>query len=438
MPFAGYEDHDECVSKNRDKDDPDAYCADLERRSRGAHMAYPTLIIPEGIPSSDGRSFPEGLMTWRDRVEFMFSDTTSDGHQGAQFVGNLENLRRQTVDGVTWIVGDLTYDTDEMAIEAERLAMEDKLRRVSADVAVTVEQTGTDDDGLPIVELTAAEIVGATQTPMSAFPDARILIGDEVTTLAPMVLTAAANPRARLDWFNDPDLPGPTPLHVTDEGRIYGHLATWGTCHIGFDGACVTPPKSEAGYGYFHTGAVRVEGEDVPVGQITLGTGHADLAASLNETVAHYDNTGSCVADVSVGEDDYGIWVSGALRQGADVDAVRAAALSGDWRNVNGNLELVAALAVNVPGFPIPRVAARVASGEQVSLVASGVVEQREREDLIYEALRHLTAKVEALSLVLVPDEPYPTLHADNATVTNPEVYHTPGILAQVFATDGE
>lgn len=378
-------------------------------------------------------------MTWRDRIEFMFSDTTSDGHMGAEFVGNLENLRRQTVDGVTWIVGDLTYDTDDQAVEAERLAVEDKLRRVSADVAVTVEQTGVDDDGMPVVELTGAEIVGATQTPMSAFPDARILLASETGIVAPMVLTAAANPRARLDWFTDPALPGPTPLHVTDEGRIYGHLATWGTCHIGFDGACVTPPRTASGYGYFHTGAVRVEGEDVAVGHITLGTGHADLAASLSDTVRHYDDTGTCVADVTVGEDDYGIWVSGAVRPGADVDAVRAAALSGDWRNVGGNLELVAALAVNVPGFPIPRVAARVASGEQVSLVASGVVEQREREDLIYEALRHLAAKVEALSAMFVPGtlETVDT-NVYNVTVTEPAPNYTPGILAQVFATGDE
>jgi hypothetical protein len=34
MPFAGYRDHADCVSKNRDKRDPDAYCAEVERRSK--------------------------------------------------------------------------------------------------------------------------------------------------------------------------------------------------------------------------------------------------------------------------------------------------------------------------------------------------------------------------------------------------------------------
>jgi hypothetical protein len=41
---------------------------------------------------------------------------------------------------------------------------------------------------------------------------------------------------------------------------------------------------------------------------------------------------------------------------------VRAASLSGGWRQIDGNLELVAALAVNFPGFPI--VAANQRRGE--------------------------------------------------------------------------
>ena len=32
MPFADYKDHDDCVSKNKDKADPDAYCATIERK----------------------------------------------------------------------------------------------------------------------------------------------------------------------------------------------------------------------------------------------------------------------------------------------------------------------------------------------------------------------------------------------------------------------
>lgn len=179
-----------------------------------------------------------------------------------------------------------------------------------------------------------------------------------------------------LNDFADPLLPGPTPLTVRD-GRVFGHLATWGTCHIGFAGQCVTPPKSAHGYAYFHTGEVlTADGASVAVGHITLGTGHADPALAARPAAAHYDNTGAVVADVAAGDDEYGIWISGRVRPHADEDSLRAAALSGDWRRIGGSMELVAALAVNVPGFPIPRTEAAMVAGAQTALVASGIVTQ--------------------------------------------------------------
>src|SRR5690606_20925265 len=54
--------------------------------------------------------------------------------------------------------------------------------------------------------------------------------------------------------------------------------------------------------------------------------------------------------------------------------SLEVAALSGDWRRFEpgGPLRLVAALGVNVPGFPIPDVAAVTAGGECTALVAAG------------------------------------------------------------------
>lgn len=168
------------------------------------------------------------------------------------------------------------------------------------------------------------------------------------------------------------------PLTVTDDGRIYGHLAKWGTCHIGFDGACVTPPASEAAYAYFATGSIATDAGEVPVGQITLGTGHAAATLGARPAVEHYDNTGTAVADVAAGEDEYGIWYAGRLRPTATDDDVLAlrhgGAVSGDWRRLGGSLELVAALAVNTPGFPVPRRALAASAGVQTSLVAAGLV----------------------------------------------------------------
>jgi hypothetical protein len=94
--------------------------------------------------------------------------------------------------------------------------------------------------------------------------------------------------------------------------------------------------------------------------------------------VAHYDDNCTAVADVAAGEDAHGIWVHGMLRPGvtaAQVHALRAGTPSGDWRTIGGHYEMVAALIVNVPGFPIPRPHETLAAGgEPLSLIAAGVV----------------------------------------------------------------
>lgn len=203
-------------------------------------------------------------------------------------------------------------------------------------------------------------------------------------------------------WFDDPKLTGVTPLTIDNTGRAYGHIATWKQSHIGMAGS-VKAPKSKSNYAFFATGVVECDdGAHVNVGQITLAGGHASIEASVAETVAHYDNTKSAVMDVAIGEDRYGIWVAGALRPDVDdlqLRAVRASSVSGDWRPINGNLELVAVCSVNVPGFPIPR--ARVASGQVVALVAAGTEElveisMQDREgDSLREILHATTASID-------------------------------------------
>lgn len=180
--------------------------------------------------------------------------------------------------------------------------------------------------------------------------------------------------------FADPQLDGPTALQVDRTGRVTGHLAAWNTPHIGYRNK-VTPPRSRADYRYFHQGVVATDSGDLPVGHLTLGTGHAGPGNAV-KAAAHYDNTGSCVAVVRAGEDEHGIWLSGRLVPGVDEmrrEELRRSGVSGDWREIDGNLELVAALAVNVPGFPLPRTEQLVASGEDhpTALVAAGIVMPR-------------------------------------------------------------
>lgn len=190
-------------------------------------------------------------------------------------------------------------------------------------------------------------------------------------------------------WFDDPGLDEPTPLTVTDDGQVYGHAAVWGTCHVGIQGACVTPPFSRCAYSRFMLGGRRTsEGEERAVGTITLGTTHADLRLNAAATQRHYEDTGYAVADVAMGEDSWGPWMAGAVRRGIteeQVEELRAAKVSGDWRaDEAGHLELVGLLAVNVPGFPVERARARLvasATGEdrRVAMVAANPVPRSPR-----------------------------------------------------------
>lgn len=192
-----------------------------------------------------------------------------------------------------------------------------------------------------------------------------------------MTITPPAIPD--IDWFRDPGFTELTPLTVTPEGRVLGHLAGWSTPHRSFPGRNITAPRSRSNYRHFRTGTVQVrDGDDVvevSAGNLTIGPGHADTHLSAADTSVYYDTACSIVAQVGIGEDAHGVWVSGALMPGVDeitLRRFRACSLSGDWRACDGYLDLVAALAVPTPGFPIPR--ARVASGAPLALVAAGAL----------------------------------------------------------------
>lgn len=201
-------------------------------------------------------------------------------------------------------------------------------------------------------------------------------------TAAPLFsLTAAAVREYPTEWFQRQDLDNPAVGVIVDGDRVYGYVSAWGVCHIGIEGVCTTAPPSTTDYAYFATGYIHTEdGEKVRVGQITIDTGHANLRSNAKVAAAHYDNTGAAAADVAIGEDAFGIWFAGALRSSISDEqrhALEASGrVSGDWRQMmGGGLELIAALAVNVPGFPIPVQAGFAASAEgQLSLVAAGVV----------------------------------------------------------------
>lgn len=180
------------------------------------------------------------------------------------------------------------------------------------------------------------------------------------------------------EWFTDPGLTAPTPIIVTDSGRVYGLATEWGICHLGYQNECILPPREDY-HSYYMTGEIPCEdGSRVAVGQITAGITHAPLSYGASRASEHYENTEAVVADVVVGNCKAGIWVAGAIRPTANAARVAALRASGqvspDWRRIGGKMRLVGLLTVNISGYQVPNVRTYVASGEIKSMVASGFV----------------------------------------------------------------
>lgn len=382
------------------------------------------ILLPIGAETGDGRKFKEGALSARELpLPLLWQFKTDSGHNQSVVIGRIDSLEI-TSEGITNVRG--VFDTNPYAREAERLIRNRFLRGVSADLDKfsATEDTPTsaelaqemskpkkiENKGMTIEK---ARLMGATVVALPAFQEATIEIDNQSTYTEPIQageyfdgvleeysmesLVASAAPIAPpREWFQRFNTSEPLPLTVEDNGRVYGYLALWSSNHIGYQNA-QKPPRSATNYKFFRTGVVRADdGTDVTVGNLTLIGGHAPIQASAEAAVKHYDDTNSAVVDVVAGEDQFGIWLAGSLRPGVSpeqIRSIRASALSGDWRPVNGRLELVAACFVNVPGFMTTR--AMVSSGGQVTaLVAAGT---RELWDMKQESTLELKNDIQEL-----------------------------------------
>ena len=386
------------------------------------------LVIPEELESGDGREIEKYGLDMRNLpLPLMWQIHTAEGHNGAVVVGRIEKMGR-TPQGIGVAYGH--FDVGPFGAEAERMVRAGMLRHISADMDKFEAETeeASDKDPRKVsknkLNIKKARVMGVTIVAKPAFQECTIemaptrhltmedsvlpdgIIVEEPDPLDAVALVAAGYTAELIPvvppktWFENPGLTKATPLNIDDDGRVFGHIAAWATGHLSPQLKGVNPPRSESGYAYFHTGYVRTEeGSDVPVGQLTLAGGHADLNFNAREAVKHYDDTASAVADVHAGEDEFGIWVAGGLRPGTtpeQIRVLRASAPSGDWRPIRGKLELVAVCQVNVPGFPIAR--AMVASGETMALVAAGAASLAHlRPDPILE-LAHRVSALETMT----------------------------------------
>ena len=400
------------------------------------------VIAVEGTPTGDGRLMERGSLRWGDLPIPLRDAPTDEGeHRGAVVVGRILDIWREGQE--IRARGDFDLDSEEgreasrkvgkglkqgVSVDLDDVDLEirvaaDVLDKMEQEVAALFDEDGedseeereVDSEGRVIVAefapddemlvTTDGRVRAATIVDIPAFVEARIagVVGDAEEIEAPdepLVAAATVPDAPPADWFANPGfgsspdddprlVTGPNgevgcPLTVTDDGRVFGHLALWSTCHTAFPNECVSPPTSETDYAYFRVGAVRTaEGREVPTGRLTVDTLHAGRRASAADTLAHYEHTGLAVADVSAGEDAHGVWIAGAVRPDAtdeQVRALRSSPLSGDWRRVGGNLELVAALAVNSPGFPVPR--AMVAGGAVTALQRASVLVPEHRQEV--------------------------------------------------------
>lgn len=343
-----------------------------------------------GIETSDGRMLAQDInLTFRSfPLPVMWTKQTGMGHMDAFTVGVIEGAR---VEGDQVVASGYMLNSAEADEAADQLAH--TVTRPSVDLAAT-EWILTDEKGNEISEedwwdmpmdakviqtITAAELIGTTLVATPAFGDTMLQLNPERETRdAALVASASETFQPRVypaALFSDPQLTEPTqPTLDESTGRIFGHLACFGACHRSIQAQCVMAPRSRSNYAHFHTSpAVRLDdGTRLPVGRLTVGTGHAPDTLSGGPALAHYDNTGTCFALVRVGEDEHGIWFSGVAAPWATPEQVEqglGSPLSGDWRDFGSGLELIAALAVNTPGFAVR--GRDGADGRPAALVAS-------------------------------------------------------------------
>lgn len=270
---------------------------------------------------------------------------------------------------------------------------------------------------------------------------------DDPNIVAPWVSESASISFEEAHVFNGalfakPELTRITPITVTDDGHVFGHIATHDTCHVGMRDACTTAPIDDDGYRMFHR--YQIPGVEQSVGRITVGHGqhqcscrqcggrnddHACLKLSAGGAIAHHDQL-STVAWVCAGEDEdlNAIWVSGVINPEASIDDIGVLTrrkVSGDWRPVGGQTTLVEVLALSreEPGFPLPRV--RLSGSGIHALTAAGTVRPVADEpvdSIDYERLANLVADKISSKMGTQPTEPEPVSTEPEPVSTEPVV----------------
>lgn len=401
---------------------------------------FRTMLAPINASTGDGRRFASGAITLDALpMPFEWVRKREGGHDGAVAVGVIQEAAIMTVEKALadgWVSPEGVKGMDARAegvfargamfddVDRERMptlaedvatalhlasegtlgpsvdldSFESILVMAGTDEPVTweiVEAYMDENDGAePPMELLVSQgrVRAATLVSIPAFAETarpfELIEPDpedteaaaEVDTLALVAsVQAMARPLPALSAFSLPELDGPTPITWDwATSQVYGHIATWATCHVGYEGVCVTPPREDDSYSWFNRFTVETEdGDQITAGRITVGGRHAGLSLGASATMTEYDAK-TTAAHVRAYPDAYGIVVAGAIEpglSGADRAVLERRKVSGDWREIGGSLSLVEVLALSPgprahsePGFPVET---HSRAGRQVTLVAS-------------------------------------------------------------------
>lgn len=419
------------AAETEEEEDSDA--SDLEQESDAYEREpWEGVLGTIGSPTSDGRYLiPDRIENRELPVPFSVQPALAEGHEGALVAGRIEKI--EYVPFADFDHKDVFYSEEQIAtmpdhavvvfasgtVDASPAGQEAK-RQIDNGADVSIDGlridgsiwdaetfAEVDTSGLKMDDIFAGlhqgaylqglsgKIAGATVVSIGAFEEAHVsvivtasaslrIVPQESAAVRFASLVASAGPlKPPREWFEDPKLTELTALRITKEGRVYGHLCDWNGCHTGFTGVCVPPFRSASNYAYFNVGELETaEGDLVPCGKLMFsmdGGKHADMDQSLTylDVQRHYDDATKVGAFVRAGSDRFGTWLAGVLRPGLnelEIQHLRAHPPSGDWRPVRGTTDLVAAFAVPIPGYPISRgqaLVASVAGGEVTAIITA-------------------------------------------------------------------
>jgi 2'-5' RNA ligase len=375
--------------------------------SDDAPRGFAADLVPEGIPTDDGRFWALGAISWREPplTLLVLDENTEGGHLGAVACGHIDQITKHGLSAsAAMVVGAGAMDSGELGRDTARRVEEGTLAGISVDLAIRAFGVRDPETGeiIPSEEMEEDEWTGlilgnlqfagldvvvgaATIVPFPAHAEARIAMlasgelhrvedallasarvpglveveGDlhlfverPFSLAAPRVFTAcSAGPlKAPASWFEKPRLTEPTVLTVTAEGRIFGHVSSK-ACHNGYQDRCLQAAPIGDGL-HFHTAYHETDAGDlVRVGRITVKP-HAPRGASMANVQAHYDDARRVAAFVRAYDDEFGIVVAGVTRSDAPPELLRD--FLGNPPSIDQRRGVTLGVSsVPVPGLPI-------------------------------------------------------------------------------------